>query len=78
MTDGQLKPVLLTVGDVAHVLRISTRQVYRLLSSGHLPPASVNLGLKKRGRRWRRDELLAWVRADCPKADAWAAFRNRE
>ena len=57
--------LLLTVGDLAHELRASVRTVHRLLASGRLYASDVQLG-GKRGRRWRRDRLEAWIRASCP------------
>lgn len=63
---------LLTVKDLSERLRISTRQCWKLLSSGRLP-APVRLG---RSVRWRRDELLAWLEAGCPSRDRWEAIRG--
>lgn len=56
--------LLLTIGDLAYELRCSRRTCHRLLASGRLYPSDVQLG--KRGRRWRRDRFLIWVRANCP------------
>ena len=51
---------LLTARDVARLLQISVRQVWRWNASGALP-RPVRLG----GRvvRWRAEELAAWVEA---------------
>jgi len=54
-------PAYLALGDVAHELRTSTRQVRRLLSAGRLPAADLNVGNGLKGRRWRRDALLNWL-----------------
>ena|SRR5262249_27224481 len=53
---------LLKATEVAHFLNISSRQVWRLASSGTLP------GRVKLGRliRWRRDVIEKWVAAGCP------------
>ncbi len=72
-TDNAQPPLFMTLTDVAIELRVSTRQVRRLLSSGRMYPADVSLG-GKRGRRWRRDRFEEWVRANCPRARAWQAF----
>ena len=61
---------LLNVKDVAAALSVSERQVWKLLSSGRIP-MPVRLG---RSVRWRRDELLQWVDADCPARDRWEAM----
>lgn len=53
---------LLDVKDVAALLACSTRHVLRQSDSGRMPP-----GLKIGGlRRWRRQELSAWIEAGCP------------
>jgi len=70
-------PALLTLCDVAVTLRISRRQVHRLLAAGRLPPADVNLGFGARARRWNREKLLAWVAAGCPPADVWEVNQSR-
>lgn len=63
---------LLTVRDVAAALKISVRQVWKLNSAGRLPaPLRV-----ARSVRWKRDELAAWVDADCPVRDRWLAMRG--
>jgi len=63
-------PMLMTLADVAHELRCSQRQIWRLLSSGKMYRADVSFG-GLRGRRWRRDPFEAWVRANCPRTEAW-------
>lgn len=60
---------LLTKHDIAHELRITYRQVDRLLSSGKLYPADANLG-GKRGRRWTRERFMAWTKAGCPRVES--------
>jgi len=77
LLDARAAAALLTLGDVGSLLQISRRQVHRLLASGRLPPADVNLGFGARGRRWNRSRLLAWIEAGCPPADAWAAHQSR-
>jgi excisionase family DNA binding protein len=47
---------MLTVVEVARELRLSERQVRRMVARGELP--SVTIG---RARRVRRDELVRWV-----------------
>lgn len=75
--DSRHAAALLTLNDVAGILRISRRQVHRLLAAGRLPPADVNLGFGSRGRRWIHSRLLAWCEAGCPLADAWRACEGR-
>ena len=44
---------------------------HRLRAAGKLP-APVKLG---RALRWRRDEIVAWINANCPDAETWAAMQ---
>ncbi len=53
---------LLDAGDVARLLRVSVRHVYRLADAGRMPQA-VKLGAS---RRWDRVALDAWIAAGCP------------
>ncbi|MBC7820701.1 MAG: helix-turn-helix domain-containing protein [Planctomycetaceae bacterium] len=56
------RPSLLPASEVAKVLAISIRTLWRLESAGKLPLA-VRIGSSK---RWRQDELDAWIEAGCP------------
>jgi excisionase family DNA binding protein len=58
-----ISPQLLTALDVAVLLGISKRQVWRLASAGQLP------GRVKLGRlvRWRQADIQKWIEAGCPK-----------
>jgi hypothetical protein len=65
--------MLLDFAGICRELVISTRQGRRMLSAGRLPFADLTFG-GLRGRRWRRDRLIAWVRAGCPDASTWRGF----
>jgi excisionase family DNA binding protein len=54
---------LLTAENIAEMLGISKRQVWRLASGGQLP-GRVKLG---RLTRWRRDDVQRWIDAGCPR-----------
>ena len=58
-TDRELKalPYMLTVADVAELLRTSPKAVYAMVDRGFLP------GVTRVGRRLliRRDDLLQWL-----------------
>jgi excisionase family DNA binding protein len=56
---------LLTVKQVAALLKCSMRMVWRLRDGGHLP-TPVRLG---RAVRWRAGDIAAWVEAGCPSCD---------
>lgn len=58
-------PLILTIGEVAELLKISVRSVNRLDSARWMPMPIRILGCK----RWRRLEIEAWVAAGCPKSD---------
>ena len=58
-SDGDnLKTSLLTVNDVASMLNISTRTVWRMRSAGEMPEV-VNIGTSV---RWRREDIEQIVR----------------
>ncbi len=61
------QPLLLSAIDLAGMLNISTRTLWRLDSSAKLPSA-VRVGSQK---RWRCDEIQAWIHAGCPARTAW-------
>lgn len=60
---------LLTVRDVAARLRISPRQVWKLLASGRMP-SPVRLS---RSVRWRADDISHWVHLGCPSREQFEA-----
>jgi len=56
-------PMFLDLSGLAHELQTSPRQIRRLLSAGKLPAADTNLTGSLKGRRWRRDRVLAHIEA---------------
>ena len=65
---------LLTVKDLSERLRISTRQCWKLLSSGRLP-APVRLS---RSVRWRAADIARFVELGCPSRDVFDAAKAGE
>lgn len=65
--EQQNQTLMATVGDVARMLHVSIRQVWRLHSIGKLPNP-VRLGSCV---RWRVDEIRAFVEAGCPCRQKW-------
>lgn len=57
-----VQPMLLTVDQVAELLQVSARTVWRMRSGGELPAPIRVLG----SVRWRRAELESWVNARTP------------
>ena len=57
------EPLLITVREVATILGLSTRSVWRLLRTGKLlRPVKIGGAV-----RWRSKELRQWVEAGCPE-----------
>ncbi len=53
---------LLTVMEVAEMLGLSERTVYRLADLGKMPrPVKIGAAV-----RWRRSELETWIEEGCP------------
>ena len=69
-TDPIIPALLIDVKEVARRLDLSERTVWRLHSAAKLPKA-VSIGGKS--KRWRIDEINAWVDAGCPARNAWEA-----
>ncbi|MHB8863461.1 MAG: helix-turn-helix transcriptional regulator [Pirellulaceae bacterium] len=66
------KPLLISAPELAKILGISARSVWRLLSAGKLP-APVRLG---GAVRWRRSDVLAWIEQGCPPDSTSSDQRN--
>ena len=61
MTQQFTNQLLLTAGQVAEMLNISTRTLWRLKSAGKLP-AAIRIG---KSIRWRREDLNTWIEEGC-------------
>jgi len=61
-------PDFLDLAGLAYFLSTSERQVQRLLAAGRLPAADINISGTggPKGRRWRRDRLVAWLEGHRP------------
>ena len=60
------RPALISATELADLLQISTRTLWRLRSSGKLIEP-IKLG---GSTRWRLDEVQKWIAAGCPASDA--------
>jgi predicted DNA-binding transcriptional regulator AlpA len=58
--------------DLAGMLDVSLRQVWRLNSAGKLP-RPIRLGGSV---RWGRQEIMDWFAAGCPDRQTWTAMRG--
>lgn len=71
---SQSEPLLLTAVQLAKLLGISRRTVFRLTSSAKLPrPIYIS-----RLCRWSHAEIQDWIKADCPTLSEWELMRGRE
>jgi predicted DNA-binding transcriptional regulator AlpA len=61
------EPLLITAGELANLLHISVRSLWRLRSA-QVIPEPVRLGGTT--VRWRYDEVREWISAGCPQPPA--------
>lgn len=61
---------LVSAEELARILAISTRSLWRLRSAGQLP-RPVKLG---GSIRWRIDEVERWIKVGCPSLADWETF----
>ena len=66
------KPLAVSAKELAGMLGISLRQVWRLNSTGKLPKP-IRLGGSV---KWRRDEIVAWLGQNCPDRQTWDAIKQ--
>jgi predicted DNA-binding transcriptional regulator AlpA len=62
ITAAPAEPLLITAEELARLLHISLRTLWRLRSAGRLPEPVRIAGMV----RWRVDEIKNWVAAGCP------------
>ena len=60
-SNEQDRPLLITAAELARLLQVSTRTLWRLRLAGELPEA-VRLG---GAVRWRLDEIKKWIAGGC-------------
>lgn len=60
--------LVFTAAEVAKLLGVSERHVWACHSKGLLGPRPISFG---RSRRWRADELKAWLAAGAPARSQW-------
>ncbi|MFC1765587.1 helix-turn-helix transcriptional regulator [Planctomycetota bacterium] len=59
---------------LAEMMGVSVRQIWRLNSSGKLPKP-IRLGGSV---RWNREEILNWFEAQCPDLETWEAVKGTQ
>lgn len=60
--DNSREPLLISVSELATILKCSTRTVWRMESAGLLP-SPVRFGGKV---RWRYQDIIQWIEKNCP------------
>jgi excisionase family DNA binding protein len=63
--------LLIDAQEVARRLGLSERTVWRLTAAGKLPNP-IRIGGKT--KRWRAEDIRAWVAAGCPDRLAWESL----
>jgi excisionase family DNA binding protein len=66
--------ILVTVDEAAEICKMSRSTFYKLRAAGKTPRC-VKLGALT---RWRRQELLDWIKAGCPTREKWEAMSGRQ
>lgn len=70
---GNTREVLaIRARDLAEMLGLSVRQIWRLHSAGKIPK-SIRLGGSV---RWKRGEIMDWFDAGCPDRRTWEARKE--
>jgi excisionase family DNA binding protein len=65
-------PLCIDAAELARLLNVSERQVYRLRDAGRLP-APIKFGGCV---RWSLREIEAWIAAGAPRRREWEAIRQ--
>ncbi len=76
LSHGRIKEanhcLLLAAGQVAEMLSLSKRTVFRLNSAGKMPkPVRINGSI-----RWRRSDIQRWLDWDCPERKMFESMRG--
>jgi excisionase family DNA binding protein len=66
---SSVRPIAVSARELAEMLDVSLRQIWRLNSAGKLPKP-IRLGGSV---RWNRQEIMGWFEAGCPNRQAWEA-----
>ena len=71
---GSGEAILVSASDLAHLLGVSKRQIWRLRSRGDLIEP-IKIGSVT---RWPLDMVRAWITARCPRPNAHSDKTNYE
>ena len=67
-------PLAIQAKDLAKLLGVSVRQVWRLNSMGKLPKP-IRIGGSV---RWLRSQIISWLELDCPDRQAFETLKKSE
>ncbi len=67
-------PELLDAHAAANLCSLSASTWWRRLAAGDIP-GPIRIG---RATRWRREELMGWIRAGCPARRTWEAMQPQQ
>ena len=60
---SKVQPALITAAELAQMMQVSVRTLWRLLSAGQIP-APIRIG---GNTRWRVEEINQWIAEGCPQ-----------
>jgi predicted DNA-binding transcriptional regulator AlpA len=69
---NNFEPTLVTAKEVASILQVSIRTLWRLRSARQLP-SPIRIG---NAVRWRIEEIRNWIARDCPVSNAVQSGRR--
>jgi predicted DNA-binding transcriptional regulator AlpA len=72
MAGSDIAPLCIDANELARLLHVSPRQVYRLRDAGRLPVPLEFGGCV----RWSLLEIKDWIAAGAPRRKDWEAMRN--
>ena len=65
--ENEVKKELLCVKDLATMIDVSVRKIWRLNDNGAIP-SPIHIG---RSVKWKREEIEKWIEAKCPNRQIW-------
>jgi len=70
---GKNIPQLITANDLARLLNVGIRSIWRMNNAGHIP-LPIRLG---HSVRWNTAEVYAWMNAGCPQRKKWTQMHSQ-
>ena len=67
--------ILISIKEFRSILKIGVSKFYNMDRSGELGPLCIRFGSR---RFFNRNEVMAWIRADCPHREKWQARKEKE